>query len=184
MVQLNLEESNYIVSTKEICAILGLKARRIQQLTDENALVRVSHGKYDLPKSIAAYVSYIENKNKDSDSEIDKYEEEALWTRARREKTELEVKIIKGELHRSQDVERVMNQMLGAFRGKLLAFPTKWAPQVTGKSDIPIVKDLLKNGIRELMNELADYDPNAFYEYSTDKLFLESEEELKNHDNK
>jgi hypothetical protein len=56
----------------------------------------------------------------------DKTTEEALWTRARRQKAELELQIMRGELHRSDDAKRVMNDMLGAFRGKLFFYPRKW----------------------------------------------------------
>lgn len=169
-------DKSLIVSTQQISEILGLSPRRIQQLTREGALVKCGHGKYDLPFSIKAYIeSQLEKVT--PDDEIDNGVETALWTRARREKTELEVKIIKGELHRSKDVERVMNDMLGAFRARLLALPSKMAPQLLGETEIPIVKDKLKMAVYEAMNELSDYDPMVFYDASSDKMFLEEDEE-------
>ncbi|MGE6379561.1 hypothetical protein [Peribacillus muralis] len=166
------------VTTQQICEIIGLQPRRIQQLANEGALVKVGHGKFDLPRSVGAYVDYQISKVKPAgDEEIDNSIETALWTRARKEKTELEVQIIKGELHRSSDVERVMNDMLGGFRAQLLSLPTKMAPQIVGKTDIPVVKDLLKEAINEAMNELSNYDPHVFYDYSTDKMFLGDDEE-------
>lgn len=180
MTDKSLSSVGYIVSNKEISAILGLKERRIRQLAEEGALVRVSHGRYDLKASIQSYIEFTKTKEQ-SDSEIDKSEEEALWTRARREKTELEVKIIKGELHRSEDVERIMNQMLGAYRAKLLSIPSKLAPQLVGKSDVSDIKEKLKGVIYEAMKELADYDPGKFYEFSKDNLFLDEVEKEVSH---
>lgn len=173
--------NSYTVTSKEISEILGLSDRRIRQLANDGALVRVSHGKFDLSASIRAYIDFNINKEK-SESEIDKTEEEAKWTRARREKTELEVKIIKGELHRSADVERVMNHMLGAFRGKLLSLPSKIAPQLLAKTDINIVKDKLKDAVYEAMTELADYDHSTFYTKDAEKLFSEDDEDVTLHD--
>ncbi|MGO4890303.1 hypothetical protein ACJ2A9_21350 [Anaerobacillus sp. MEB173] len=170
-----LEEKNYIVTTKEISEILSLSTRRIQQLANENALVKSSRGKFDLPASIIAYIDYLVEKEK-PDEELDKYEEEAKWTRARRQKTELELQIMKGELHRSEDVKRVMNDMLGAFRARLLSLPSKTSPQILGKTDIPAIKEILKDAVYEAMNELSDYDPHVFYDYSKDKLYLDDEE--------
>lgn len=172
-----LEDDSYIVSTQQISEIMEFSKRRIQQLTDEGALVRVGRGKYDLRRSIKKYVETMTEKATPNDDELDGGREMALWTRAKREKTEIEVKIIKGQLHRSADVERVMNDMLGAFRARLLSLPTKMAPQIVGKDEIPIIKNLLKEAVYEIMNELSDYDTLVFYDASTDKIFLESDEE-------
>lgn len=168
-------EKGYIVTTAEISEILGLTTRRIQQLAKEGALVRASHGKFDLPASIKSYIDYLVEKE-NTDEELDKTAEEALWTRARRQKTELELQIMRGELHRSEDVKRVMNDMLGNFRAKMLGLPTKMAPQVVGKTEIPPVKEALKIAVYEAMAELSDYDPSVFYDYSKDKMFLDGDE--------
>ena len=143
MAQKSSEDLGLIVSTKKISEILGVTTRRIQQLTDEGALVRMARGQYDLPASIKKYIEH-QIEKVTPDEEIDNALENALWTRERRKKTELEVKIIKGELHRSQDVKRVMNDMLMAFRQKALAMPTKFASQLVMIEDLSVIKDILK----------------------------------------
>jgi phage terminase Nu1 subunit (DNA packaging protein) len=169
------DKNTLVATTKEISAMLGLSDRRIRQLADEGALVRISHGKFDLPASIQTYIKFLVEKEK-PDSELNKSDEEALWTRARRQKTELELQIMRGELHRSGDVESVMNDMLGAFRARLLSLPSKIAPQMQGKTEIPAIKEILKDAVHEALNELSDYDPDAFFDYSKDKLYLDEEE--------
>jgi len=124
MAQKGSRKNNYHVTTHEISEILGLSKRRVQQLAKENALVRVGHGKFDLPSSVSTFMEYQLERSR-SDEDLDKNTEEALWTRAKREKTEIEVKIMKGELHRGHDVERVMSDMLGAFKARLLSLPFK-----------------------------------------------------------
>ena len=165
-----------IVTTKEISEILNLSDRRIRQLASEDALVRIGHGKFDLPASIQAYIEYVINRDK-SDGELDKTTEEALWTRARRKKTELDLQIMQGELHRSEDVKLVMNDMLGSFRARLLGLPTKIAPQLIKKDEIPVIKQILKEAVLEVLDELSDYDPHVFYEKSKDKMYLGDEQE-------
>lgn len=172
----NSDENDMVVNSKEMALILGVSSSRVRQLTGEKALVRASYGKYDLPASIEAYINYRLNKEK-PDGELDKTTEEALWTRARRKKTELELQIMRGELHRSEDVERVMNDMLAAFRAKILSIPSKFAPQVVGKTEIPPIKEVLKKGVHEALEELTDYDPTVFYDISKDKMHLEDDEE-------
>lgn len=170
-------QKQYIVSSKEISLILGLSGSRIRQLVAEDALVRVKHGQYDLAGSMRTYIEYITTRNK-SEDELDKQNEEALWTRARREKTELELKIMRGELHRGEDVERVVGDQLAAFKARLLSLPSKYAPQVVGKTDILTIKEKLKQGVFEALEELSEYDPQDFYDCSNDKLFLDDELEI------
>lgn len=166
------------VSTAELSEILGVTPRRIQQLTNDKALVRVERGQFDLTRSIKKYIEYEVEKRapKVDDEKIDPQVEAALWTKARKEKTELEVQIIKGELHRSRDVERIMNESLQAIRAGLLSLPSKMAPQLVAIEDIPFIKDILTTEIKSFMEAVSKYDKKVFYEYSTDKLFLENEE--------
>lgn len=162
-------ENKYVVTTKEMSEILNLSPRRIQQLTKEGALVRVAHGKYDLPSSIQAYIEYL---NDTPEEELDKTREEALWTRARRKKAELELQIMKGEVHRSEDVEAVMNDMLASFRAQMLVIPGKVAPQLVAMTDAEVIKNTVKSYIYEALQELSDYDPDVFYAKSKDKLSI------------
>ena len=173
----------YIVSTSEISEMIGLSDRRIQQLTKKGALIKAGHGKYDLKLSIKQYIEYSINKelekikvHDDEDIKVDGGLEAALWTKARKEKTELEVKIIQGDLHRSKDVERIMNQVLGGIRAGLLSLPSKIAPQLLALEDIPHIKSILTREIKEIMGDISKYDKSAFYQLSTDKLFIEEPE--------
>ncbi|WP_198510291.1 hypothetical protein [Bacillus solitudinis] len=174
MVVKEKKESSFIVTTKEMSEILGLSDRRIRQLENDGALVKITHGKFDLPASIRAYINHL---NTDTVEELNKTEEEALWTRARRQKAELELQIMKGELHRSEDVKRVMNNMLGAFRARILAIPSKTAGPLQGKSDFNEIRGILKESVYEALTELSDYDPYVFYAESKDTLSIDEESE-------
>ncbi|QLQ21923.1 MAG: hypothetical protein HZT42_05955 [Paracoccaceae bacterium] len=101
-----------------------------------------------------------------------------MWTRARRQKTELELQIMRGDLHRSEDVRRVMNDMLGAFRARILSIPSKFSPQLVGLTEIPPIKVVLKQAVHEALEELSDYDPMVFYDISKDKMLLEDADEV------
>lgn len=165
-----LKGNGYLVSTAEICEIMGLSSRRIQQLVDEKAIVRASHGKYDLVASVRAYVEYSKEKMISDDEDLNKLKEDTLWTRARRKKTEAELGIILGLLHRSGDVENIMNSMMMAFRSQLLSFSSRLAPKVQGKKDLIEIQEIVKDEVGDLMNELKDYDPDIFYAESDDVI--------------
>lgn len=174
LVDKGLNDNRFIVSTTDLCEILDLSPRRIQQLTKDNALVRISRGKYDLPESIRAFIEYSTDK---PDEELNKTTEEALWTRARRQKAELDLQIMKGELHRSDDVERVMNNMLSVFRTRVLAIPSKVSHRVVGETEIAVVKGIIKEAVIDCLAVLSDYDPHVFYAESKDKVSLDEEDD-------
>lgn len=165
-----LKENGYLVSTSEICEIMGLKPRRIQQLADEGAVIRAAHGKYDLVATFQAYTEYEKEKIISDDPDLDKLREETLWTRARRKKTEAELGIITGKLHRADDVENIMNAMMMSFRSQLLSFASRLAPKVQGKKDLIEIQEITKEEVEDLMRELKDYDPDVFYAESEDVI--------------
>lgn len=172
------DKSKMEVSTKEISEIFGLSDRRIRQLESEGILVKISRGKYDLPKSIQGYINYIKEQSQ-TDEEVDLKKEKTLLTRANRMKAEMELKIIKGEVHKSEDVEKVMNDMLGSFRAQMLVIPGKAAPQLIGKTEIAEAKSILKDYIYEALQELSDYDPSIFYGKSKSKIVIDEKGEEK-----
>ncbi|CAM4111609.1 hypothetical protein [Mesobacillus thioparans] len=175
MSELNYEGNIIIVSTKQLSEIMGVSTRRINQLEAEGAFLKVARGKFDLAASFRRYIEYLTEEKKDD--ELNKTVEEALWTRARRQKAEIELQIMKGELHRSEDVRRVMNNVLGSFRTRILAIPSKLASRLQAQTDLAIIKEILKDAMHEALTELSDYDPHVFYAESKDKLSLQEGED-------
>lgn len=170
-----LDNKEYIVSTKELCEILGLSSRRIQQLAKANTLVRHSHGKYDLPGSIQAYIETLKEQHQTNEV-MDYNKEKTLLTRANRMKAEMELEIIQGHVHKSEDVESVMNDMLTSFRAQMLVLPGRIAPQLLGVTKLEVIKTEMKEAIYEALQELADYDPDVFYNKDVIKIDDKSEE--------
>lgn len=173
MSELTFDGQEIIVSTKQLSEIMGVSTRRINQLEAEGAFVKIAHGKFDLALSIRRYIEFLTQKPKEE--ELNKTKEEALWTKARRQKAELELAIMKGELHRSEDVKRVMNKMLSAFRARILSIPSKTASQLVSQTEIPVIKEILKSAVYEALTELSEYDPHVFYAESRDKISLDED---------
>lgn len=171
--ELNFDGSVIVVSTKQLSEIMGVSTRRINQLEAEGAFLKIARGKFDLAASIRKYIDYL---NEDNEEELNKTTEEALWTRARRQKAEIELQILKGELHRSDDVKRVMNSMLGTFRQRILSIPSKSASRLQGQTELAVIKDILKDEMHEALSVLSDYDPHVFYAQSKDKISLDDDE--------
>lgn len=156
------------VSAQVLGQIIGVSDRRIRQLAEENILVRVSKGRYNLLESTKNYILTLkvalESDGRDNpDGELVLEEEKALHERVKRFIAELKLQTMKGELHKSNDVERVMTDMLVSVKTKLLAMPSKLAPLIIGRTDVGSVKDVITKEILETLNELKEYNPVDFF---------------------
>lgn len=158
---------NITVSGSVLANLLNVSERRIRQLANEEIIIRFRKGRYNLPESIKSYILYLKTNKESSevtnDAEIDYKREQAFHEKAKREKAELELALMKGSMHHSEDVERVMNDMLSSFKSKTLAMATKLAPKLIARNEISIIQDLIKREALEVLEELSNYDPVLFY---------------------
>lgn len=156
------------VSSTVLSNLFGLTTRRIRQLENEGVIQKIARGKYSLQDNIKSYITYIKasadlKKNKIEEGKIDYDEEHALLERRKREKMELELAAMRGTMHYSEDVERVMNDMLSNFKAKILALPSRAAPRLITLSTIADIQEVLQNEVLDALNEMSQYNPNDFY---------------------
>lgn len=157
------------VNSATLEKILQVSDRRIRQLAEENIIVRVSKGRYRLMESISNYiltlkVSMEAGNSQSVDGELNLDEEKAIHERVKRHISELKLKTMQGELHKSEDVERVMTDMLVSIKSKLLSMPSKLAPMLVARNDIDFIKRTINSEVLEVLNELKDYNAKDFYD--------------------
>lgn len=155
------------VSAAVLGNIFGVTDRRIRQMAEEGIITRVSKGRYNLVESLKNYILSLKlavdsNNEENPDGELDIDEEKALHERVKRHISELKLQTMKGELHKAEDVEAVMSDMLSAFKTRMMNIPSKVAP-VLEERDAGYIKEKLTTEVTEALNELKDYDPKAFY---------------------
>lgn len=158
--------SSVIVPPKILSDTLGLSERRIRQLAEEGILKKAKRERYSFAESVKSYIIYLKTTSsieEANSSNLDLDEERAKHERLKIEKTQLQLQVMKGELHYSEDVERVMNDMLSNFKSKILSLPSKTAPKLVGIKDAPEIEEILKDDCYEALKELSEYDPKNFY---------------------
>lgn len=165
-----------VVTGRSMGKLIGLSDRRVRQLADEGVIPRTEGGSYELTVALPAYINHLKMDGEIDKSSLDSFlqKEKALHEKAKREKAELILGQMRNNLHESQDVEKVMNEMLINFKTKLLSIPTKVAPQLIGYEEIPEVEEILRHEIYEVLKELSEYDPDKF---KSDK-YAEYDEDL------
>lgn len=152
-----------LVLTNELGKIIGKTPQWVRQLTRDKVLNQSGRGKYKLAESVQAYIVHVEG-GKQEDNKPRYIDEKTQHERIKRQKAELELAKMRGDLHASEDVEAVMKDMLTAFRQKILSIPTKLAPQLIEISDQNTVKAILTKELHDALAELSDYNPTMFEE--------------------
>jgi phage terminase Nu1 subunit (DNA packaging protein) len=165
-----MENLNQIeCSPGEIAAFLGITDRRLRQLAKEEIIPQKKRGIFLLQNVVQAYITFLKQgtsmrgKGTGEGDKLDYNIEKTLLTKAQREKAELEVKVMKGELHRGEDVKTVMGDIVAAFRAKIMSIPTKLAPRLLVQTDMAIIQDMLKQVHNEALMALSEYKPTAFH---------------------
>lgn len=144
---------------------LGITDRHVRRLASEGIIGSVSKGKYDIIDCVKKYTSYLRHNNGSTkvkkEVKVDYESERALHEKVKREKAELQFRVIKNELHQSEHVETIMGNMIANAKAQLLSIPVKAAPMVIGHTDIPRIQSILQKVVYEALEELASYDPEV-----------------------
>lgn len=142
-----------LYTSKVVAQWLCLTERRVRQLRDEGVIVEARPGLYELQPTVARYITYIGGAGKETLTN-----ERMKLTRAKREAAELENELRKGEVHRTEDIERGIKSMFLNIRSRFLALPAKLSPTLAtmGENQTSIF-DELKQAIDEILEEMSDY---------------------------
>lgn len=173
--------SQIVVSAKVLSKIIGVSERRIRQLAEEGILTKASSGRYNLHESLHGYILNLRVANDTNkiqtelEDQLDLKLEQALHERVKRHMSELKYSLMKGNVHRAEDVEDVMVNMLTNFKTKLLNLPTKLTPLLVDRNDKGYILDLLTKEVYEVLGELSNYNASDFY--GADYVDIEEENE-------
>ena len=164
-----------LVDSKTIAALFELTPRRIQQLTKEGIITATKEGnanRYDLLPTIQKYIRYLtakangrEPSKKDAEIEGRRLEAEADLKRSKADRSPaLQLKELEGTMHRSEDVEAVMTDLVYSIRSMLVALPGRLAVDVSSAATAAEASDIIRAEVYKILEELAGYkyDPEVY----------------------
>ena len=142
-----------LYTSKVVAQWLCLTERRVRQRRDDGVIVEARPCLYELQPTVARYITYIGGAGKETLTN-----ERMKLTRAKREAAELENELRKGEVHRTEDIERGIKSMFLNIRSRFLALPAKLSPTLaTMGGNQTGIFDELKQAIDEILEEMSDY---------------------------
>ena len=166
-------KKNYVES-KVIATLFGLTVRRIQQLTQDGIIKTEMVGRqrrYDLLDTVRRYIAYLQDKcnskggNKDdTENESRKIKADANIKEIKAEIAEMELLELKGEMHRSKDVEAMTTDLVFTIRSMMLALPGRLAIDLAPIDKPAEISERIKQEVHAILLELSNYsyDPDVY----------------------
>lgn len=156
------------VSTTELARVLGITARRVQQMAQDGTLNLVRRGRFNLCESIQQYIKFLASEKESGSQDKERQIAETSFKKARAIVAMLEAQELQGKMHRSDDVAEFWDDMGYAIRSVLLALPGRVAvdmAEATG-ADPAVCADLIRKECVKGMEELRQhrYDPKKYEE--------------------
>lgn len=162
------------VDSKTIADVFDMTPRRVQQITKEGIITAVKKGnanRYDFLSTIRQYISYLTDKangrelsKQEVEVEKRRLEAEADLKRSKADMAALQLKELEGTMHRSEDVEAVMEDLVYSIRSMLVALPGRLAVDVSGVSTAAEASEIIRAEVYKILEELAryKYDPEVY----------------------
>ena len=162
-------EKQDLRSKQFMAKVFNCSTRRIDQLKEEGIICGVGKpSKFDLAPTIQAYIKYLsdkaygrEKKRSDAENESLKIESDARLKKSKAEIAELELKELKGQLHRAEDVEAITTDHVLYFRSMLMSLPNKLAVDLAKIDNASEVAGKIKKEVTYILEQLSNYKYDA-----------------------
>lgn len=160
------------VPTKFMAECFGVSDRRVQQLANEGVIPYTKRGRvmrFDVAAAVRAYVEYLKELESEGDGAEDavsmaKLKAERDLKRHKAREAELHVAELERTMHRADDVEAVMSDLVASTRSMLVALPGRVAKDAAEASGPAAVAQIVRAAVDGVLAELVNYryDPEAF----------------------
>lgn len=155
------------VSTTELATILGLSARRIQQMAQDGTVPPASRGRFRLIDSVQRYITFITGDQlSEDDRKLEKSRKlaEVQIKAAKAAMAKLEASELQGKMHRSEDVQAVTEDMANTLRSLLLGLPGRLAVDVANARSAAEASVIIRDAVHEILDEMSmyRYDPAKY----------------------
>lgn len=164
-----------LVGSDILAQLFGVSTRRIQQLTKDGVITssKVKGGnRYDLMTTIQRYIKYLSEKANGREtkssavlaSELRKMTAEAGLKESKAGIAALELSELEGKMHRSDDVEAMVTDLVFAIRSMILALPGRLAIDMANTTTAAEASERIKQECHGILNDLSKYryDPEVY----------------------
>ncbi len=155
------------VSTTQLAMVLGITARRVQQLTQDGTFQTETRGRFILADNVQRYITFVTGNQMSEEEkkiEIQRRRSEAKLKTSKAIVAHMEAEELRGNMHRSEDVSAITEDMVKTIRAMLTALPGRLAVPVSKAESAEECSVIIRDGVYAVMEELAkySYDPAKY----------------------
>jgi phage terminase Nu1 subunit (DNA packaging protein) len=162
-----------LVGSETVAELFHMTPRRVQQLAEEGVIFgeKIKNAlKYDALAVCSEYILFLDKElkaKKDTEQkrlELERLAADTAYRKAKSEAATLELRELRGEYHKAEDVAAAFGAFAAAVRGALLAFPGRTAAKLAGGESRSAAAAILRAEASAVLNELAafQYDAKAY----------------------
>ena len=149
-----------MATINEVSRHIGVSPKYVQDLINDGIIERKGRGKYDLDVCRDAYIKKLREAaaGRYKAGDLDLSAERARLAKEQADAKEMENAVERGDLVYIEDVAKQIENQLTKARTRLLAVPTKVAPEAHASATVREVQALIEDAIVEALNELVGYN--------------------------
>lgn len=156
-------------STTEMAMVLGVTARRVQQMIQDGTLVTVVKGRLLLANNVQRYIRFITGSQMtEEEKKIAKARSaaEVKLKMAKADVAALEADELKGKMHRSEDVEALTQDYCQTVRNAMMSLPGRLATDMAMSDNAEECSTIIRDVVYSILEELSEYeyDPKKYEE--------------------
>ena len=166
-------ERQELCGSGEIAELFGTTERRVQQLAKEAIIpvVKKRPYRFDLFETAKAYIRHLSDKANGREetasaekAKEDKMRAEADIKQSKAKIEELKLKELEGKMHRSEDVEAAVNDLVYTVKGMVMALPGRLAMDAAQTKSAGEASEVIRKECYKVLEELSNYkyDPETY----------------------
>lgn len=140
-----------------VAKFLNMTPKNVQRLTEKGVLKPYQGNLYSLVEATHSYIKFLKESG-ENEGGVDLNEERAKLTKVKRLNEELDLAVKQRELHKAEDIDRIVSKMLINFKSRLSAIPAEEADKLAAMTDKAKIFTHLNGRIKEALLELSDFE--------------------------
>lgn len=159
-----------MATLSEVAAHLQMDVGSLSKMIDKGIVTKQGRSQYDLDTVRKEYILHIREvaAGRFKAGELDLQAERARLAKEQADAKEMENAVERGDLVYIEDVAKQVEGQMTKVRTKLLAIPTKFAPELHAMATAREVQLALEQAITEALHELVGYNPQSAGEEAED----------------
>jgi phage terminase Nu1 subunit (DNA packaging protein) len=159
-----------MATLSEVASHLQMDVGSLSKMIDRGIVTKQARAQYDLDTVRKEYILHIREvaAGRFKAGELDLQVERARLAKEQADAKEMENAVERGDLVYIEDVAKQVEGQMTKVRTKLLAIPTKYAPELHAMATAREVQLALEEAITEALNELVGYNPQGAGEEAGD----------------